>query len=396
LLKWEAYSEMNLLKRNIKVNLFFSIMILILYSCSVKKDYLMAINFNTIQTYQTFQTIHPKSKYNQDVENRLLKLYDLREWKKSILQNTLYSYENYLRNYPNGDYVIQARDRIEELKKEIEIDNAWLRAKNENSISGFKTFLTLYPNSRYGYNAKSYIKNLEEEIAWKLALEKNSIESYAIYMNSYPNGKFDSIAKASIEKRREEKYVLPIWNETILKNSYKSYLDFFEKYPNSSYAKAAEEKMKSIENKDWDNTRRFNTIKSYTDYMKKYPNGEHFKSAEKAIIDIEVDNIFMGEYSALPPMSKGSSGKSYNYSLNSIDVTNNTQYILTIRYSGPESKKIVLLPNDNTSITLLNGTYKIAASVNASNVSNYAGTEHLTGGQFSSEYYIQTYKKWGY
>lgn len=38
----------------------------------------------------------------------------------------------------------------------------------------------------------------------------------------------------------------------------------------------------------------------------------------------------------------------------------------------------------------INGSYRIAASVSASNVSRYAGTESLNGGSYEVEYYIST------
>ena len=45
-----------------------------------------------------------------------------------------------------------------------------------------------------------------------------------------------------------------------------------------------------------------------------------------------------------------------------------------------------------TSIGLKNGKYRVAASVSASNVSNYAGNENLQGGNYSVDYYISTYR----
>lgn len=80
---------------------------------------------------------------------------------------------------------------------------------------------------------------------------------------------------------------------------------------------------------------------------------------------------------------------------NDISVYNNTSYTLTIRYSGIESKKLVLAPKARKSIKLKNGTYRVAASVNASNVGNYAGKENLVGGDYSSEYYIKTSYSYG-
>ena len=71
-----------------------------------------------------------------------------------------------------------------------------------------------------------------------------------------------------------------------------------------------------------------------------------------------------------------------------ISVTNSTSYTLTLLYSGPDSKRLVISPRASASVTLKNGHYRVAASVSASNVRNYAGSENLSGGSYSVDYYI--------
>jgi len=84
------------------------------------------------------------------------------------------------------------------------------------------------------------------------------------------------------------------------------------------------------------------------------------------------------------------SGSSYNNSsYSTISVFNNTSYTLTLRYSGPESKRFDIKSKGRINVTLLNGNYKVTASVNASNVTNYAGTEYING-EYDSEFYIVT------
>jgi len=377
---------------------WLGLIISIIISCAVTKEYERAVTTNSISSYENYLKKFPKSKYKEDVNSRLGILYDEQAWKQAISSNTLYGFKNYLTKYPNGKYVIDAKNNIEKIEKQNEIDNAWSKAIVENSIEGFQTFINLYPSSSYVYDAKFKIRNLQEETDWKIATNYNSIESYSEYIKNYPYGKYSTTANSYIAKLKEEKYILPVWNETIKKNSYQAYAYFLNKYPNSSYAKRAQEQMTKIEQQDWDKACKINTLKSYKDYTEKYPFGDYVETAEKKIIDLEVDNIFKGDYGQLPPMSKNSYGYSSYSTTNSIEIYNNTQYTLTIRYSGVESKKIVLSPKQRTSITLKNGNYRVAASVNASNVQNYAGTENLTGGDYSSEYYIktETYRTWGY
>ena len=105
---------------------------------------------------------------------------------------------------------------------------------------------------------------------------------------------------------------------------------------------------------------------------------------------MEVDAIFSGDYGLLPPMNR-TSGTYIQTTNNNVEIFNNTKYTLTVRYSGTlESKKIILLPGQRKSVSIRNGSYRVAASVSLSNVRNYAGNETLSGGDYSSEYYIVT------
>ncbi|MFI3296653.1 MAG: hypothetical protein R3Y59_03375 [bacterium] len=84
---------------------------------------------------------------------------------------------------------------------------------------------------------------------------------------------------------------------------------------------------------------------------------------------------------------------SYGYgSETSIEIYNNTRYTLTLLYSGTTSKRVIISPKQYKYLSLKNGKYKVAASVNAHNVGKYAGTEELDGGKYEVEYYISTSK----
>lgn len=148
--------------------------------------------------------------------------------------------------------------------------------------------------------------------------------------------------------------------------------------------KQQEERAWDKESTAWQRAKTLNTSEGYEKYLNLYPNGAHSKNA----IDALVNDIMKGEYGELPNMeqtgySQGTSTK--------IAVNNNTQYTLTLLYSSTnDSKRLVLAPHQKKSISLRNGKYKITASVNASRVSSYAGTENLNGGSYEVTYYIST------
>ena len=57
-------------------------------------------------------------------------------------------------------------------------------------------------------------------------------------------------------------------------------------------------------------------------------------------------------------------------------------------YSGVKSMKIVLSPYQSRKVVLPSGTYKVVAT--SPGVRSFYGTEDLTGGDYESEYYIET------
>lgn len=108
--------------------------------------------------------------------------------------------------------------------------------------------------------------------------------------------------------------------------------------------------------------------------------------AESKIVDLEVKKIFESEHGYLPTSTKTKSYTERNYSV--MNIYNNTDYDLTLRYSGNESFKIIFKSREKSAFELLTGNYKVTASVNARNVIDYAGTEEVDGGDFEVTYYI--------
>lgn len=160
-----------------------------------------------------------------------------------------------------------------------------------------------------------------------------------------------------------------------------------DEYRDSGDRKSLVDTRWNSESNAWATAKSLNDIAAYEKYLSLFPNGRHRHEADKKVIDMTVASTFAGDHGTLPEMDQiGYGGGSTSY----ISVTNRTSYTLTLMYSGNESKRLVLSPNSTESIRLKNGAYRIAASVSASNVSRYAGTETLNGGSYEVEYYIST------
>lgn len=164
----------------------------------------------------------------------------------------------------------------------------------------------------------------------------------------------------------------------------------------TEYYKDSKEKIEQIEYQAWNTEPKAwriaqseNSISAYSKYKSLYPNGSHIDICEKNLIDLEVSRVYAGDHGTLPEMDRiayGAGPTSY------ITVTNSTSYTLTLLYSGPDSKRMVISARETSSIRLKNGNYRVVASVSAANISNYAGNENLQGGEYSVKYYISTYR----
>lgn len=168
--------------------------------------------------------------------------------------------------------------------------------------------------------------------------------------------------------------------------------DYQAAVPNNFYADS-NEKIKEIENEAWNTEAKAwrqasneNTLAAYRKYLSMYPNGSHKNAADKKVIDLEVQAVASsGDYGYLPPSQKLSYGTSRT---SNVFIKNSSSSTITILYSGANSRRIILSPHQSQTVSLPSGSYRVVAT--APGVRSFYGTENLTGGDYSSEYYITT------
>ncbi|MHC1777590.1 MAG: SUMF1/EgtB/PvdO family nonheme iron enzyme [Lentimicrobium sp.] len=96
---------------------------------------------------------------------------DERAWNVAKSTNTKTSYEKYIRDYPMGRYVIDARKKIKEEETRLSEanqqsdQNAWNTATNTNTKSAYEKYLREYPNGRYVSDALRRMDELEQQNA---------------------------------------------------------------------------------------------------------------------------------------------------------------------------------------------------------------------------------------
>lgn len=165
------------------------------------------------------------------------------------------------------------------------------------------------------------------------------------------------------------------------------------------YGKYSDDKMKEIEEKmnerdwkseptAWEQACKINTKASYQRYMAMYPNGEHIAEANKRFISLQVTDVFNGHYNDLPEMTHTATKEDADSPTSTIFIDNNTAYMLTVLYDGEDSKSVRIAPGSRGFVTITNGFYRIAASVDAPWVRPYAGSKDFAGGTYEIGFWV--------
>ena len=280
------------------------------------------------------------------------------------------------------------------------------QAKQENTVDAYLDFIDKHPRSSYADEARDSVANIcrrcydimdipilranldkktkeqllsvrQEKIdeAYKDALNANTIEGWEHYKALvYPRDYRD--ADTRIE-----------WINDACRTKEAARQN--EENQRKKQQMAEEENaLWETEESAWETAYERHNIKSYKKYLKLFPYGEHADAAERFLIDLEVDRVFASDHGELPSMDKSySMGTSYSV----LELENRTDYDLTISFSGPDSKRVVIPPYKTIELKIENGSYRIAASV-GHGVRPFAGQEDLYGCRYSSYFYIVTYR----
>lgn len=89
------------------------------------------------------------------------------KWKDVTSNNTIESFEEYLKEYPTGKYVTNAKDSIKKI--------TWGKAHSDNSLTGFLNYLKSYPNDEHALIADSLL--------WLSVKRNDSDSAYRSYLD---------------------------------------------------------------------------------------------------------------------------------------------------------------------------------------------------------------------
>ncbi|MGN0201528.1 MAG: hypothetical protein ACI399_01305 [Candidatus Cryptobacteroides sp.] len=151
------------------------------------------------------------------------------------------------------------------------------------------------------------------------------------------------------------------------------------------FAKAMKEREWNSEDTAWKRACLLNTKEAYQKYISLYPRGPHRAEADKKLVEAKIDDIFKNNHGTLPAFAHVQED---GRPTSSLVMENTTEYPLTVMFSGPEIRSVVIDPGSILTITIKNGVYRVAASVPPGSIIPYAGTQTFTGGRYETGYCI--------
>lgn len=256
------------------------------------------------------------------------------------------------------------------------------KAKKEGYLGGYVEYLKKYPNGEFVSEALDSL--------------------YVVLTNGrYPYQLKDIYRYANVDYIRGTKIEQPlkdyIYNQLIAKRSESHWQEYIS-YAESQDLRNAKQELANLENEKreievsnwgtdddaWKTAVTINHPNSYKKYTELYPSGKHFKQAKERYINLQIEKDFGGEHGDLPTMEQLSHGGS----VATISVSNGTDNILTVLYSGSDLEELVLSPHSVGNVRLSAGSYRISARVNDYHVTQFAGYQTITGGNYQTSYYI--------
>lgn len=120
--------------------------------------YKNASTANTIASYEEFLRNYPQSESAQEAQRRLGHLYAERDWAAARKNDEIKGYMTFLIQHPNSSRVQEAASRKQLLEKYRE---GWERVQREPSMQSFKEYCEQNPDSPYLPKVRMAIQDME-------------------------------------------------------------------------------------------------------------------------------------------------------------------------------------------------------------------------------------------
>ena len=118
-------------------------------------------------------------------------------WNEAVAADTEEMLGLYLKEYPFGKYVAEAKKKLIEIKMRPELA-AWRSAQATDTPKSYRGYLESFPFGRFIETAMAKIRASEAEaeaLAWAAAEKSKTADDYKNYLTAFPYGEFAAAAR---------------------------------------------------------------------------------------------------------------------------------------------------------------------------------------------------------
>jgi formylglycine-generating enzyme required for sulfatase activity len=173
-----------------------------------------ALDADTVLAYRRFMDDYPDSVYLGQAQIQL-GILDDRVWEQLSTENTLPAYRDYLEQFPNGLHQAEALARIDEFEQALAREQrekeererrdrqAWEDARTRGTFAAVDRYVREWPTGMFIGEARDLRTRLkaamEDDEAFSSAQSLNTREAYQVYIDAFPQGDHVTEALAAMD-----------------------------------------------------------------------------------------------------------------------------------------------------------------------------------------------------
>jgi len=187
-------------------------------------------------------------------------------WQWAMLRNSTSSYESYVRVWPQGSHLVDARMRYDE--------SHWRDALRIDTPHVYELYLERHQEPEHAAEAVSRIDSLR----WLDAVSTNTASAYQRYVDLQSDGVHIAEALQIVDTLS--------WDDAVAADTIAGYGSYLTAQPTGARRGEAEERIDALR---WQEASSVHTIRSYQQYLRRSPAGRHLADAEERIAALRVD-----------------------------------------------------------------------------------------------------------
>lgn len=174
-------------------------------------------------------------------------------------------------------------------KSSTETEQArWEQIKDSEEVADFENYLRQYPDGQYKAEAQVKIHNIQEETSlWNSIYKSNNPAELESFIKKYPKGYFHDMAVTAYDEL--------LWNEATRKNDMDSYQYYMSKCPQGKHYQEAKEKAEYQEKIQLDESEKSNVSSTISQFFHAVARGDEDSMLECLSSEL---NSFMGRAGA--------------------------------------------------------------------------------------------------